>query len=349
MVQGDCAPTSLSLRDQAEVASFVLRLQPAPSHNSSATTATTDLPCGIEIYQDGGGAGGYVIDDSNFVLYEILEVFVQNWNGIVQLEDETATTKDSPSSLYLLEPGMAIPIVYNTDTGFYKTLPSRLTEDPLGFLAMVQPYRFCLTLDETEDSLMVYPYEANQHLLKNPFLLDDCDFNINRPWSTVPLEDQVFLRSLPDYQNGTGGTSTTSGSSSSSTTDAPTAASSFLEETPVKNDTTSSSSTIMPESTNGEEDVGTGKEEEGVEQEEGPDGEDSTEASPEEEETDESTTTPQEEENEEQEDTTTAADDREVASASSSSASFQQPPQQAWLFLLGVPATSVVFLLLLIG
>ena len=172
----DCAPSQPTLEEQFGISPLVVRVEFDDS-------TTRDLPCGMEIHQEWRG---YTIHNSSFPSYTVMEIFKQDWS-------EAAAVVDRGDDTDILKPGDTIPIILNTDTGFYRALPARLTEDPQGFLVFLLPYRYCLDVDE-ENELEVTPYPEDEFLLENPFLMNEC-VTVNQAWSTMMLEDQVFLRS----------------------------------------------------------------------------------------------------------------------------------------------------------
>ena len=167
-VHADCGLEEPSLQEQFDLSPIVVRV-------IATDGLTQSLLCGIEIYDN-----DYIVQDSNFPTYAILEVFKQDWNATnVQVS---------------LLPADKIPIIHDTDTGFYKDLPAQFTTDELGFLAFLYPYRTC------NDDTAALPYEtATENVLQNAYLFNECT-TTNRAWSFVSDDDKLWLRSQQGHQ-----------------------------------------------------------------------------------------------------------------------------------------------------
>lgn len=174
LVRSDCAMETPSVQEQFERSSIVVRV-------AATDNLTQSLLCDIEIYDN-----GYVTTSGPFWTYAIVELYKQDWSD-TNVE-------------VLLQPANLIPIVYDTDTGFYKDLPSSLTSSNLNsaggssFLAFLEPFRTCHYAANDE------PYEmAPDNVLQNAYLLNECN-TANVPWSFVSEEDQQWLRAQQDHQ-----------------------------------------------------------------------------------------------------------------------------------------------------
>jgi len=250
LVRADCMPETPSLQEQMELSPMVLRLIPTPPSSG----ATKTLPCSIEIYDV--DAQGYLLEEEGFPSYTILEVFQQDWSQIVLttpstttsttttanndnsrniLDEKNVTTTSTEAvkntnnqpNLNLLQPGMTIAIVHDTDTGFYKDLPVSLVNttatpsdaETSGFLAFLTPYRYCVEpqvegANFAAASLQAKPYEEHDIMIgatttatedqsaslvqENPFLLHQC-VTVNQPYASLSNKDIQFLQSQPGY------------------------------------------------------------------------------------------------------------------------------------------------------
>ena len=252
LVQADCFPETLSLRERMEETPVVARLvrtAAAPvGGNATSGTAQRSLPCSIEIYDE--IARGYLLERDGYTSYTIVEIFRQDWTSVLSLGGSGASTnsemnatttttelddqeqgEDAQQLANLLQPGMEIAVVYDTDTGFYKNLPSSLSiatdiddggDEGGGFLAFLTPYRYCVETrvdagNFVDASIQVVPYEQHGIMVasptddtataynsttrliqENPFLLNEC-VDVNQLWRSVSKNDADFLRSLDGY------------------------------------------------------------------------------------------------------------------------------------------------------
>jgi len=145
----DEAPT---LREQFNSSELVARLQ------LKDPPETIKLPCGVLVFDESQVA--YVIVDE-FPAYEIIELFKGQ------------------------APEGDIPIVWWTDTGYRTSIPYYITDDPDGFLGVMDGFRTC------QNDTSFWLYEEDYEPL--PYEMGSCSYS-NRPWSSVSDDDQEWLR-----------------------------------------------------------------------------------------------------------------------------------------------------------
>ena len=125
-------------------------------------------PCSFEVYQ----GGGYIFTN-NVQAFTIEEIF-HDGSSNVKVGDE-------------------IPLLYSTDTGyrkFFLASPLNVKED--GFLAVVKLVSSCYINEQLE-----YPYPIQEAIIQ-PYEMNECNFNLNIPWSSVTEEEQVLLRAIDE-------------------------------------------------------------------------------------------------------------------------------------------------------
>ena len=153
---GACLPIDLAptLQEQYEASELVARLK------LKDPPETIQLPCGILVF-DEQGTFTYIIQDQ-FPSYEIIELFKGNVDG------------------------SEIPIAWWTDTGYRTNIPTYITDDADGFLAIMDSHKVC-----ENDTSTSFPYPDDYKPI--PYEAGECSYG-NQRWSSVSEEDQAWLR-----------------------------------------------------------------------------------------------------------------------------------------------------------
>jgi hypothetical protein len=162
--RADCLPDPPNLREQFEISPVVARLT-APGDMQHQQT----MPCSVEFYDEVQGA--YIFKDT-VLMYSIIELFKGDLSN--QVSDNSTG------------------VVWATDTGYREALPSRYTDDSLGFLAFLSPVETCYSTNTSSGETMLIPYPDPA---TRSFEMNECDLFANSPWSDVSDDDKAFLRS----------------------------------------------------------------------------------------------------------------------------------------------------------
>ena len=143
---------------------------PPPIEEEEPTTKMISTnPCSFEVYQ-----GGEYIFTDQVQAFTIQEIF-----------------HDGSSSN--LKVGDTIPLLYSTDTGYREFfLASPLNNEEDGFLGIIKLVSSCYINEQLE-----YPYPIQEASIQ-PYEMNECNFNLNVPWSSVTEEEQVLLRAIKE-------------------------------------------------------------------------------------------------------------------------------------------------------
>lgn len=144
---------------------------PPDSEEEEPTTKMISTnPCSFEVYQ-----GGEYIFTDQVQAFTIQEIF-----------------HDGSSSN--LTVGDTIPLLYSTDTGYREFfLASPLNNGEDGFLGVVKLVSSCYINEEYK-----YPYPIQEAASIQPYEMNECNFNLNVPWSSVTDEEQVLLQAIKE-------------------------------------------------------------------------------------------------------------------------------------------------------
>ena len=144
---------------------------PPPIEEEPTTKMISTNPCSFEVYQ----GGEYILTDQ-VQAFTIQEIF----------HDESSSMKV----------GDEIALLYSTDTGYREFfLASPLNEED-GFLAVVKLVSSCYINEEYK-----YPYPIQEAIIQ-PYEMNECNFNLNVPWSSVTEEEQLLLRAIKEDETG---------------------------------------------------------------------------------------------------------------------------------------------------
>lgn len=139
--------------------------------------------CLIQITDD-SGTGAYMETNQNIMQIQVLEIFHSNGdnNNAVVLDD-------------------ILTVVWDTDTGLRQDLPSDLVDSGEdGFLAMLSKRSSCP--EGTNDVEDVF------------YALNECNFDTNKPWSSLSKVEVNILRGVSVVNDSVGTVVGSSGSSS---------------------------------------------------------------------------------------------------------------------------------------
>jgi len=143
---------------------------PPPIEEEPTTKMISTNPCSFEIYQ-----GGEYIFTDQVQAFTIQEIFHDGSSSNLKVGDE-------------------IPLLYSTDTGYREFfLASPLNSGEDGFLAVVTLVSSCYINEQLE-----YPYPIQEVASIQPYEMNECNFNLNVPWSSVTEEEQVLLRAIKE-------------------------------------------------------------------------------------------------------------------------------------------------------